>query len=98
MVALLGNFADRNALRMALDAQEGPDTSKPVGTVGTVGTKSGRPATARLPEHCSCSHSQSTKWEQWEHFKSFGRCPAQIGADHPSPGFCGSCKRLRVRA
>lgn len=40
---------------------------KAVGTVGTVGTSDGKPVTARLSEGVCCSHSQFTKWEQWEH-------------------------------
>ncbi len=38
-----------------------------VGTVGTVGTSNGKPVRARLSKGLCCSHSQFTKWEQWEH-------------------------------
>ena len=56
-----------------------------VGTVGTVGTSNGKPVRARLSKGLCCSHSQFTKWEQWEHFQPFGPCPARFGADPSHP-------------
>ena len=59
--------------------------------VGTVGTSDGKPVTARLSEGVCCSHSQFTKWEQWEHPSP---CPlllpalpttARKGAPRPLP-------------
>jgi hypothetical protein len=68
--------------------------------VGTVGTSDGKPVTARLSEGVCCSHSQFTKWEQWEHPSL---CPlllpclpnaARKGAPRPLPGRARACIML----
>ena len=62
-----------------------------VGTVGTVGTSNGKPVRARLSKGLCCSHSQFTKWEQWEHpslFPLLLPClpnAARKGAPRPLP-------------
>ena len=62
-------FSDRKAL-VFMDFR--PFCVKPpaplvLEAVGTVGTSDEKPATARLSKGLCCSHSQFTKWEQWEH-------------------------------